>query len=203
MVKKLKKIAQEQQQASPGKLFDGALAGNIKDSAQQIWLAGMGAFSRAQAEGGKVFEALVTEGMKLQRKTQSAAEDRISDVAGRMTAMADGVTAKAGAQWDKLESIFEERVSKALNKLGVPSRGDIDALIERIDALAVRMGDKPAARKGVRAVKAVRAATGSSSAAAPKMPARKVMPVKARKSPAKPVAPVAAAGTRARARRAA
>ena len=203
MVKKLKKIAQEQQQASPGKLFDGALAGNIKDSAQQIWLAGMGAFSRAQAEGGKVFEALVTEGMKLQRKTQSAAEDRISDVAGRMTAMADGVTAKAGAQWDKLESIFEERVSKALNKLGVPSRSDIDALIERIDALAVRMGDKPAARKGVRAVKAVRAATGSSSAAAPKMPARKVMPVKARKSPAKPVAPVAAAGTRARARRAA
>mgnify|MGYP003433421430 CR=1 FL=1 len=129
MVKKLKKIAQEQQQPTTAKLFEGALAGNIKDSAQQIWLAGMGAFSRAQAEGGKVFEALVTEGMKLQRKTTSVAEDRITEVAGRMTAMADGVTAKAGAQWDKLESIFEERVEKALNKMGVPSKKDIEALV--------------------------------------------------------------------------
>ncbi len=147
MVKKLKKIAQEQQ-ASPAKLLDNPLAGNIKDSAQQIWLAGMGAFARAQAEGGKVFEALVGEGMKLQRKTQSAAEDRVNEVAGKMTAVAEGVTAKAGAQWDKLESIFEERVSKALNKLGVPSRDDINALIKRIDALGARLGDAPkAARK--------------------------------------------------------
>jgi poly(hydroxyalkanoate) granule-associated protein len=43
---------------------------DAKDSAQQIWLAGMGAFSKAQAEGGKVFEALIQEGMSLQRKTQ-------------------------------------------------------------------------------------------------------------------------------------
>jgi poly(hydroxyalkanoate) granule-associated protein len=201
MVKKLKKIAQEQQQASPAKLFDGALAGNIKDSAQQIWLAGMGAFSRAQAEGGKVFEALVTEGMKLQRKTTTVAEDRITEVAGRMTAMADGVTAKAGAQWDKLESIFEERVSKALNKLGVPSRGDIDALIERIDALAARMGDAPAARKSARAARTARAAKGSSVAAAPKMPmpkmpASKAMQPKARKTAGKTAATAASGPTR-------
>ena len=158
MVKKLKKMA-EAQKTSPAGLLDGQLAGNIKDSAQQIWLAGMGAFSRAQAEGGKVFEALVSEGMKLQRKTQSLAEDRISEVAGKMTAVADGVTAKAGAQWDKLESIFEERVSKALNKLGVPSRGDIDALIKRIDALGAKLGETPPARK--------RAAAGARKASAP------------------------------------
>jgi poly(hydroxyalkanoate) granule-associated protein len=209
MVKKLKKIAQEQQQASPAKLFEGALAGNIKDSAQQIWLAGMGAFSRAQAEGGKVFEALVTEGMKLQRKSQSVAEERITEVAGRMTAMADGVTAKAGAQWDKLESIFEERVSKALNKLGVPARGDIDALIERIDALAARMGDAPATRKGgaasarnttARVAKATRASKSSSHAAIPAMPAPKVMRSKARKTTGKTAAPAASAPSR-RARR--
>jgi poly(hydroxyalkanoate) granule-associated protein len=209
MVKKLKKIAQEQQQASPAKLFEGALAGNIKDSAQQIWLAGMGAFSRAQAEGGKVFEALVTEGMKLQRKSQSVAEERITEVAGRMTAMADGVTAKAGAQWDKLESIFEERVSKALNKLGVPARGDIDALIERIDALAARMGDAPATRKGnapaahsttARVAKATRASKVSSHAAIPAMPAPKVTRSKARKTAGKTAAPAASAPSR-RARR--
>ena len=126
--------------SSPAGLLDSELAASIKGSTQQIWLAGMGAFSKAQAEGGKVFEALVGEGQKLQRKTQSLAEDRISEVATKMTAVADGVTSKAGAQWDRLESIFEERVAKAMNKLGVPSRADVDTLIARIDALNAKMG---------------------------------------------------------------
>ncbi len=175
MVKKLKKMA-EAQKTSPAGLLDGPMAGNIKESAQQIWLAGMGAFSRAQAEGGKVFEALVTEGMKLQRKTQSVAEDRITEVAGKMTAVADGVTAKAGAQWDKLESIFEERVSKALNKLGVPSRADIDALIERIDALGAKLGKTTVAPAAgtKRAVPAKAAKAPATKPAAPRKRATKV-----------------------------
>jgi poly(hydroxyalkanoate) granule-associated protein len=145
MVKKLKKMA-DAKKASPATLLDSHLAATVKDSAQQIWLAGMGAFSKAQAEGGKVFETLVSEGMKLQRKTQSVAEDRISEVAGRMTAVADGVSSKAGAQWDKLETIFEDRVAKALHKLGVPSRADIDTLIARIDALNAQLGNAPAGK---------------------------------------------------------
>ena len=58
MVKKLKAMA-DKKSASGARLFDSALAGSVKDSAQQIWLAGMGAFAKAQAEGGKVFDALV------------------------------------------------------------------------------------------------------------------------------------------------
>ena len=69
MVKKLKQMA-DKQATSSARLFDSALAGQVKESAQQIWLAGMGAFSRAQAEGTKVFEALVKEGSSLQKKTQ-------------------------------------------------------------------------------------------------------------------------------------
>jgi poly(hydroxyalkanoate) granule-associated protein len=149
MVKKLKKMA-DAKKASPATLLDSHLAATVKDSAQQIWLAGMGAFSKAQAEGGKVFETLVSEGMKLQRKTQSVAEDRISEVAGRMTAVADGVSSKAGAQWDKLETIFEDRVAKALHKLGVPSRADIDTLIARIDALNAQLGIAPVGKASTR-----------------------------------------------------
>ncbi len=156
MVKKLQKMA-DAKKASPAGLLDSELAANIKGSTQQIWLAGMGAFSKAQAEGGKVFEALVGEGQKLQRKTQSLAEDRISEVATKMTAVADGVTSKAGAQWDRLESIFEERVAKALNKLGVPSRADVDTLIARIDALNAKIGGptktKPAPTRKAATVK--------------------------------------------------
>ena len=135
MVKKLKQMAEKQAAGASG-LFDSALAGSVKDSAQQIWLAGMGAFSKAQAEGGKVFEALVKEGVTLQKKTQSVAEDKFSEVSSKMTGMASEVQAKAGQQWDKLESIFEERTAKAMAKLGVPTAKDVEALVERVDALA-------------------------------------------------------------------
>ncbi len=111
------------------------LSGTVKDSAQQIWLAGLGAFAKAQEEGGKVFEALVKEGTSIQRKTQAAAEERISEATNRMASMATDISSRASGQWGKLEDIFEERVSKALNKLGVPSAKDIDVLGARIDEL--------------------------------------------------------------------
>ncbi len=138
MVKKLKQMADKQAAAS-GKLFDSALAGQVKESAHQIWLAGMGAFARAQAEGTKVFETLVQEGTSLQKKTQSAAEGKISEVTSKMTNMAGDVQAKAGQHWDKLESIFEERTSKAMHKLGVPSAKDVAAMVARIDALSAQV----------------------------------------------------------------
>jgi poly(hydroxyalkanoate) granule-associated protein len=144
MVKKLKQMADKK--ASSSGLFDSALTGTVKESAQQIWLAGLGAFSKAQEEGGKVFEALVKEGTALQRKTQAVAEEKIGEVTSRMSTMAGDVTAKAGQQWDKLETIFEERTSRALGKLGVPSGKDVDALVKRIEELEAKLAKlgKPA-----------------------------------------------------------
>ena len=169
MVKKLKKMA-DKKAGSPAHLLDSELAQSVKQSAQQIWLAGMGAFAKAQEEGGKVFEALVREGSSLQKKTQGIAEERISAVTGKMTAMADGMSNKAGAQWDKLESIFEERVAKALHKMGVPSRQDIDALAKRIDGLSARAGGKAAAKAAP-----ARKAAAKPAAAARKSPAKRAV----------------------------
>ena len=170
MVKKLSKIAAKKA-ASPAGMFDGNLAGAVKDSAQQIWLAGMGAFAKAQAEGRQVFDALVKEGSALQKKTQSAAEERFGDVSNKMTSMAEDVTAKAGKQWDKLESIFEERTAKAMKKLGVPSSKDVEALMARIDALSAQV-----ARSAKSAAKKTASRTGAKTAtkkAAAKRAARK------------------------------
>ncbi len=174
MVKKLKQMA-DKKAAATGRLFDSALAGQVKDSAQQIWLAGMGAFARAQAEGTKVFEALVKEGTTLQKKTQSAAEEKISEVTSKMSSMAGDVQAKAGQHWDKLEGIFEERTAKALNKLGVPSAKDVDALMARIDELSAKVAKlsktapakpSPAAKKAAaKKAPAKRAAARKSTAA--------------------------------------
>ena len=162
MVKKTKFA----ESSTPEAAKHSQLAGAVKDSAQQIWLAGMGAFSKAQEEGTKMFEALVKEGTSLQKKTQGMAEDKISEVTGKMSAMADTVGAKAGQNWDKLESIFETRTAKALAKLGVPTAKEVDALVQRVDALAAavaKLGKVRAAKPAAQAsaatlVKATRAA---------------------------------------------
>lgn len=107
----------------------------IRDSAQQIWLAGLGAFNKAQAEGSKAFEALVQEGVNLQRKTQVVAEEKMTEATQKMSSLANELTTRAGAPWDRLESIFEERVAKALNRLGIPSVQDFQSLMARLDDL--------------------------------------------------------------------
>ena len=171
MVKKLKSISEKKASPAAG-LLDSALAGSVKESAQHIWLAGMGAFARAQEEGGKVFEALVKEGMSLQKKTQSVAEEKIGEVTGKMSAMAGTVSAKAGQNWDKLEAIFETRTAKAMGKLGVPTAKDVQALTERVDALAAAVAKlNKAAPKA--AAPAKKAAVKTAAAPAKKAPAKK------------------------------
>ena len=173
MVKKLKAMADKKNHAAGAGLFDSALAGSVKDSAQQIWLAGMGAFAKAQAEGKQVFDALVKEGTALQKKTQNVAEEKFGDVTTKMTSMADDVSAKAGKQWDKLESIFEERTARAMKKLGVPSSRDVQSLMDRIDALeaqSVRRA-RPAAKKA--AAKKAAAVKSTAKRVAKKAPAKR------------------------------
>jgi poly(hydroxyalkanoate) granule-associated protein len=185
MVKKLKKMA-EQKSASASGLLDSQLAGAVKASAQQIWLAGMGAFAKAQEEGTKVFESLVKEGVSLQRKTQAVAEERIGEMTGKMSAMAGDVTHKAGASWDKLESIFEARTAKAMGKLGVPTAKDVAELTSRVDALATavaKLGGKVEAP-----AKAPRAAKASRHVAAAKPAAKKAAPAKKAAAPRKAAA---------------
>jgi poly(hydroxyalkanoate) granule-associated protein len=166
MVKKLQKMAAKKSAPASG-LMDSHLANSVKDSAQQIWLAGMGAFSKAQAEGGKVFESLIKEGLSLQRKTQGIAEEKISEVTGKMTSMAGDVQAKAGQHWDKLESIFEARTAKAMNKLGVPTATDVESLIKRVDQLAA------AVAKLSKAAPAKKAAAPKAATPAAKKPVAK------------------------------
>ena len=159
----------------PAGLLDSQLAQSVRESAQQIWLAGMGAFAKAQEGRLKVFEALIKEGSNLQRKTQNAAEEKIGEVTHRMSAMAGDVGARAGQHWDKLESIFEQRTAKALNKLGVPTAKDVDALIRRVDELAAAVArlSKAEARPAAKPAPAKRAAKTAAAPAVSKTPARK------------------------------
>ena len=106
----------------------------MKDSAQHIWLAGLGAFAKAQEEGSKVFENLVIEGSHLQQTTQQAQ--------AKMTEAAEKVGQMASGQMDKLETIFEERVAKALKSMGLPSAEDVAALQARVEQLEKQLAER-------------------------------------------------------------
>jgi len=123
------------------------LASTIRDSAQQIWLAGLGAFGKTQEEGAKVFEALVKEGKVLEGKTRRLAETKMSQVSSQWGKTATDATAKAAATWDKLEQVFESRVARALNRLGVPTNRDIQHLSKRVEALTASVQKLSGARK--------------------------------------------------------
>lgn len=118
----------------------------MKNSAQQIWQAGLGAFAKAQEEGSKVFEALVKDGSKLQETTMQA-QAKMAEAAAKAGAMASDMGQRAGGQFDRLEGIFEERVAKALHHMGLPDAQDLADLQARVEALeadikALKSGNK-------------------------------------------------------------
>ncbi|MFM5254507.1 phasin family protein [Aeromonas hydrophila] len=116
MAKKLKALASS--------VTDNQLTSTIKESTQQIWLAGLGAYAKAQEEGGKIFEALVQEGEALQTRTRQSADEKIA-----------AMTDKTAGTWGRLEQVFEDRVARAVASLGIPTRKDIDKLSKRMAEL--------------------------------------------------------------------
>lgn len=149
---KLKKTARKTASAGNPNLQAQAerLSKNLGESAQQVWLAGVGAFGRAQAEGTKLFETLVKEGLSLEQVTRKVAGGKVEAVRDAVENKVGQARERASDTWDRLEKVFEERVQRALRRLEVPGREDLAALIDRVDSLNAelrKLGGTPAARK--------------------------------------------------------
>ena len=140
----------------PGADAGKAAGKSIMESAQQIWLAGLGAFSKAQEEGGRLFETLIREGSSLEQKTRKIATGKVDEVRGAVETTVSQVKDRAADTWDKLEKVFEDRVSRVLNKLGVPGRNEMQALLDRVEDLnrtVRKMNTGPDATRAKRAAK--------------------------------------------------
>ena len=132
------------------------MAQGVLNSSHQIWLAGLGAFSRAQQEGTKLFETLVKQGEQLQDRTKRVATETAAAARGAATAKAKEMQQMAGGTWDKLEQVFEDRVERALSKLGVYTQNDVQRLAARVDELAAavnKLVKAPAGGAGVKPAK--------------------------------------------------
>ena len=174
MLKKAKAEMESGDTAATNEMPQGVL-----DSSHKIWLAGLGAFSRAQREGAKVFESLVKQGEELQSRTKQAASETAAAARGAAAAKAKEMQQMAGGTWDKLEQVFEDRVEKALSKLGVYTQNDVQRLAARVDELAAAVnklieasGGKPVAKlraarapRGTKPGKGAKAEKGAKAAA--------------------------------------
>ena len=112
------------------------LAQQIKDSAQKIWHAGLGAFARAQDEGGKVFDSLVKQGQEIDKNTRHIAGKALEAAKAQASEAMGKVGGKLDGKWDKLEQVFEDRVHRSLNRIGVLTSKDVEALNKQVANLS-------------------------------------------------------------------
>lgn len=188
MVKKQQKTAApkpakgRRKDAASAKAADTPFAEQVKASAQQIWSAGLAAFAKAQDQGGAMLDKLSGDGAKAQDPMRGAGE-KLDSAARRMSDLAGEVGSRAGQHWDKLESIFEDRVARALARLGMPGAEEVARLQARVEALAAEVtmlraqAATPAKAKPAKARKA-----GSPKTASPKTKAPKARTAQAAKA---------------------
>ena len=172
--------------AKPAKPASAAAGKSIVESAQHIWLAGLGAFSKAQDEGTRLFEALVREGIAMEQKTRKTSTSKAEEARGAMEAAVGQARERSQETWDKLEKIFETRVSRALSGLGIPGSKELGALSARVEELTREVQKmsgktgaaavaKPAGKSAAKPSPAKAAAKPAAKTAAPKAAAKKTV----------------------------
>ena len=191
---------------------ENAMLEAVCASAHQIWQAGLGAFARAQQEGGELFDKLVQEGGELQKLVQRLTGEKGFSVTDTVARLAENASRQASGSWDKLEKVFEDRVSRSLRALGAPSAEQVRVLSRDVEELktALRTAAErsqqdmhalsDALNRAVADMQAANGATGkkraTKTAARPAAKAAAKAPAKAAAKPAAKSVPKGAAAKR-------
>jgi len=151
----------------------------MTDAMNQVWLAGLGAVSKARQGAPLMLQELIAEGTRVQADTRESAEKMLSGLMGGVQASIDSgvkqVRRQAGDAFDNLEQMFQTRVHRALAQLGVPSAEDVERLSHKVEQLNASINKLAAGRRVVKTVARGRstrlahksASLGTSRAAAP------------------------------------
>lgn len=166
----------------------------ITDSAHKIWLAGLGAFAKAQAEGTRAFEQLMREGAALEQQTRKYTKDRLDEMRDRFETTTERLRKTGQSSMERMQSLIDERIARTVERMAVPTRNELDRLANQMAELTRRMtGAGMAGAPTVSEAKvsaATNTSTRKSSSGAAKKAAKKTSPgtkrAKAKaKSPAK------------------
>lgn len=111
--------------------------GNVQKHSRQIWLAGLGAYVRASAEGSKAFDTLVKEGEKAEKLTRGDAAKlaEATLLANNAKASLTKTKVKPASSLPATDDSLDSRLQTAISQLGVPGRDEITALNTKVDQL--------------------------------------------------------------------
>lgn len=112
-----------------------SLIGEIKHYGRQIWLAGLGAYAKAGQEGADYFKELVKSGESIEKQGKKLVTEQVEAANSQIDSVKTSVYSKVEDRFDKIEKAFDDRVASALNRVGIPSRQDVDALSAKLDVL--------------------------------------------------------------------
>ncbi len=154
----------------------------IEKYSRQIWLAGLGAYSKVSKDGSKLFDSLVKDGEKAEKVAKTEVDKQVEVVKESVESAktrVSGVKGKALGKWNELEEAFDKRLNSAISRLGVPSRNEVKALQDQVESLTAQIekltgttvaAAKPAAKA---AAKAPAKTAAKPAAKAPAKPAVK------------------------------
>ena len=111
----------------------------LKDSAYNVWLAGLGAYTLAGEEGTRLSKELVEKGAKL----DEANKERLGQLADR----AQGLKGEAKDALAKITTPIENGLATAMSRLGVPTREEIVNLTHRVEELTRLVAKSQSAEK--------------------------------------------------------
>jgi poly(hydroxyalkanoate) granule-associated protein len=113
-----------------------SLITDVKHYARQIWLAGLGAYAKVGQEGSVYFKELVKAGEGVEKKGRKLVTSQVESANDSVKSGVFSVKGKVEVQLDKVEKAFDSRVATTLNRIGIPSRHDVEALSAKLDQLS-------------------------------------------------------------------
>jgi poly(hydroxyalkanoate) granule-associated protein len=112
--------------------------GDVKSYARKIWLAGLGAYAKVGQEGSEYFQELIKAGQVVEKKGKKVVAEKLEAANAEIDEVKSEVSTFKGrveVQLDKVEKAFDTRVASALNRIGIPSKHDVETLSAKLDEL--------------------------------------------------------------------
>ena len=108
---------------------------DVKGYARKIYLAGLGAYAKAGKEGAGYLKDLVKAGESVEKQGKQLVDEQVDAANSQIDSVKDNVKDRVAEVKGKVEKAFDRRVASGLNRLGIPSKQDVDALSAKLDVL--------------------------------------------------------------------
>jgi len=115
------------------------LPNELTERGREIWLAGLGALSRVEEEGDKVFNTLVDRGRDYEDKRRRQIDDATSSLKKRQDALTSDVSQRIDDATKTVEDVVNRTVNSTLGRIGVPTRHEVQGLSDKVGELSRKL----------------------------------------------------------------